>query len=497
MARDLKVGIAIEAKDGFSAGAGKVAAASRRLSQHLEAGPQRLSELGARDASLKRLDALGSSLGQTAARMDEAARRTASLRREFKASEQPSKKLERAFEAARSKSTALRREHVRQRDELRGLRRELREAGFDTRDLGAAQRDDDADFERASRKMRDAQDAANRAWDAQTEKMAQISLAAEGVGRVGSRMREIGFAPVEAARSAVGDTEGMASLFTRGYANFRQLFPDADDRQFGGSLGALVTSAAQDLKTTGPEMQQAIERMGAGLSNLGISAGKQFALLGILQSSLGAPEAGGRAAALYKAGATAQDSLAESGRDLRILDERDNLLPPSELVAALRAEFGEWSTLVGGELRRAFGSREAVEIFELLWNRAGELGESALGLDEAARRGEALVREVQAARDDNAHARMQLLEQRITATMEEVGASQLEALEAPLGLAERLLDRIEDRFGAAPVGTAMLGAGALGSVAEVAANLAIAGYGLRMGKTWWDRRSAVLFLATR
>ena len=568
MARELKVGVAIEAKDGFSAGAGKVAAASRRLSEQLEAGQRRLAELGARDASLKRLDALGSRLGKTSAGMDEAARKTAALRRELKAAEQPSKKLERAFEAARAKSTALRREHVRQRDELRDLRRELREAGVDTRDLGEAQRDAGGDFERAARKMQDASGAterlgaANRAWEQQTARMAQISLAAEGVGRVGSRMREIGFAPIElarpvaeaqgrlaqlglseeavdlitrrgrelsgelpeldtrrfidaayaiksgigsldaggvadmaemaaiTARASVGDPEGTASLFTRGHANFRQLFPELSDRQFGGALGALVTKAAQDYKTTGPEMEQAIERLGAGMSLLGISAGEQFAMLGMLQDSLGAAEAATRAAVLVGSAAAAQGNLEESGRDVRILDERGNLLPPSELVNAMRAEFGAWSSAVGGELQKAFGSSQAVEVFQQLWNRGDELGRAGRDFDRSAQGGEALVRMVQANRDDNAHARMQLIEQRMTATMEQVGASQLKQIEAPIGLVEKLLNSVEDRFGAAPIGMGMLVGGALGTLAETAAYLTVGGYGVKMAKTWWDRRSA-------
>ena len=568
---DLKVGIAIEAKDGFSAEAGKAAAASRKLAERLGAAQRQLAELGARDASLKRLDALGGRLGKTSAEMDQAARKTAALRREFKAAEQPSKKLERAFEAARAKSTNLRREHRRQREELRDLRRDLREAGVETRDLGEAQRRAADDLDRASRKMREAAGAserfadADRAWGAQRERMAQVALVAQGVERVGSRMRQVGLAPLEAARpvveargrlaqlgmdeeavdtvtrrgrrlagelpeidtraflgaayaiqsgiesldpegvadmaemaavtarSAVGDIEGMARLFTRGYNNFKQLFPQQTDREFGGSFAALVTKSAQLFDTTGPKLEQAIERMGPGLSLIGISAGEQFAALGMLQGSLGAAEAGGRLAALERSAKDAQDNLRESGRNVRILDERDNLLPPSELVAALRAEFGAWSSVTSGEMQKVFGTVEAAEVFKNLWDSGDDLARHGRALDDVGGQGDAYARAVQQARDDNPHAQLQVFEQRMTAVMEEAGQRQLEALEKPIRLGEALLNRLEDSLGPgapAAIGTGMGAMAGIGTAAEVVANLAIGGYGVRMAKQWWDRRGA-------
>ena len=185
MARELKVGVAIEARDGFSAEARKVADSSGRLSERLKAGQRQLAELGQRQDALKRMEALGKRLSKTSADMDRAARKTAGLRREIQATRDPSRKLASSFDAARKTSSALRREHASQRDELRALRGELREAGIDTEDLAAAQRRAADSMENASRRIGDVNAAARRRVDAEeafarrSEAQSRIVLAAQ------------------------------------------------------------------------------------------------------------------------------------------------------------------------------------------------------------------------------------------------------------------------------------------------------------------------------
>lgn len=568
MARELTVGVAIEAKDGFSREAAKIAASSDKLAGRLRSGQRRLAELGERAGSLKRLDEAGRRLSRTALAMDAAKRRTRALRGEMKATEAPSKKLTAAFRAARRESSRLHREHMRQKAGLRSLREELREAGIDTGNLAEEQR-------RAARRAAEYREqvrgvnAAAQKWDdanaalgRRTERAAQVSLIAGGVAQAGGRLREAGFAPASlarplaesqgllrqlgmtpegvgtvtrAGREAAGtlpgmsvpqfvdlaypiksgisslDPEGVAALagiaavtarataaeplqiadtLARAQATFKApLHPDMGEREFAGRFGAVLTKAAQDFRTTGSQMAAAIENAGAGMSLSGVSLPEQMALLGILQGSMDGSEVGTVTRQLQTAAVDAEKEFAKQGRRVRLIGEDRRMLDPSEMLANLTAAFGgEWTDVAGAEIKKALKTEEAMRFFQLLWNDADRLRAHVTDFESAWDAGEAYVRTVQAARDDNPHARLQVVEQRIAATMERVGEEQLAAIQGTLGIVERLLGRVEGMFGSPAVSTVMIAGGAVGTAAEVGANIAMAAYGMQTLRAWLSKR---------
>ena len=152
-----------------------------------------------------------------------------------------------------------------------------------------------------------------------------------------------------------------------------------------------------------------------------------------------------------------------------------------------RAFGGEWSAHVGADIRKAVESEEAVRVIQNLWGAADGFRESADVVLSAMTAGEEYVRAVQQARDSGPHAELQVAEQRLAAIMEEIGERQLEALQAPLEMSERILDRVDRMFGRDTAANVMLGAGALGTIAEVAADVGMTVFAGRMAAPWFRR----------
>lgn len=253
------------------------------------------------------------------------------------------------------------------------------------------------------------------------------------------------------ARATKGELAGMTELFASAYGTFKApLYAAAGDRDFGAILSAQLAKAVQQFKTDGGRMQQAIESMGSGLAGAGVSMADQFAALGMLQQKMSASEAGTALNALERSAAGAQARFAKLGREVRTLDAAGNLRAPQDLLAAMQREFGAaYTSEIGARLQQAFGSEEAVKFFKALWGQQDALRANAAALEAAAVQGERFTRTMQAARDANLDARLQVLQQRWDALQERLGAHLIPTLEWMLPKIEALvnaLDRVAERF---------------------------------------------------
>ena len=570
---DLTAKISIRAEDKFSAPASKITGASAKLAAGLEASRRELLNLDRRDASIRKLQALGKRLGATGQAMDLARKRTARLGREIAAAKNPSDSLTRSFEAARRKSDTLRRSHREQRDQLRDLRNELRAAGIDTRKLGDAQRGIAADIERSTRTMERQGEAAGRVSRAQErldqsmqraargaliagelrtigrgalrlatapiERMRQVErskgeLASLGMSRaevdaVSRRGRNLsrniagittagftsaaydvrsGISSLDAtgvaditqqaaltARATKAELGQMTSLFATGFGQFKgALFEDLSDREFGAVFSAQLSKAVERFKTDGSKMQQAIQSMGSGLAESGVSMALQFASLGALQQKMTAGEAGTTMAALERSAAQAQARFEDAGLGVRTLDERGNILAPDQLLQQMQREFGDqYTTEIGAQIQQAFGSEESVKFFKALWGQGQALRDNAAALDEAATQGERYTRAMAARRDDNMDARLEKLQQRWDTIQERLGARLIPVLERAIPVLERVADRV-DAFAEAHPGLVSAIMGAVGGIGLLAVGLAPAITGvlsLAVAIDWLRKRAAL------
>ena len=215
------------------------------------------------------------------------------------------------------------------------------------------------------------------------------------------------------------------------------------------SCRAQIAQVVESARTDGVQMRQAIVSMGAGLAQSGISLEQQVAALGMLQSKgKSGSEAGTILLNLEKSAAKAHQRFQEMGLDVDILGADDNMLGLSRLLQGMQEEFGaEYTSAIGARITEAFGTDEAASFFKSLWGQQDRLAALESELRQAGEAGRAFTKAMQARRDSNADARLQLAEQRWADVQIRIGDALLPTIEKLLphleDLAEGLADAIE------------------------------------------------------
>ena len=546
---DLKLSVLISAIDQFSAPAKKVAQVSERMSGKLHAGQKQLQDLGKQKQAIEKLKQLESRLGKTAAGMDQARLKTASLGKSLAETAKPTKKLQQQFESTRKKSAHLKQQHQKQREELRQLRQELRGAGVDTRRLGDAQQRVTQNISKATRAMEKMAKVeagvaqAKAKYEGRLQRAANVALVAGGLNRVGQGALGMVSAPVQqmrtverskgelaslgvqdidavvkrgqqmsnqlagvntaafvsaaydiksgistlsdkgvadmtalaamTAKATKSDVGQMTSLFATGYGSFKNsLFEDATDEEFGAAFSSMLSKSVQQFKTDGSKMQQAIQSMGSGLAESGIALSDQFTALGMLQQKMEAGAAGTTLSAIERTAAQAQERFEAMGMSVNTLDENGNLRSLPELLEEMQAAFGgEYTTEIGANIQKAFGSDEAVRFFKAMWGQQAVFRESSKALKEAREEGEAFTRSMAEAMDNNMDARLQIMQQRWNVIQQKLGYALIPVLEKIIPVIEKvtgwLSQFINNNTGLSSTLIAIVGG--IGAVAVVAA----------------------------
>ena len=247
------------------------------------------------------------------------------------------------------------------------------------------------------------------------------------------------------ARATKGEVADMTGLMATLHSVFKDaLHEGMSDSEFGWAAAGQLSEAVRQFKTTGPRMQQAIQSAGSKLALSGVSMAEQFAALGLLQGKMEPGKAGTALDAFARTAANAEGKLASSGRSVRLLDERNNLLPLTQAMENLRQAFGEdLTTKEQAELGKAFGSEEAAEAIAALWKLGDDQSAAVAALEAAAANGEQVAREMQARRDDNEDSRLELLGQRWDNLMLTAGESLVGALERLAPHFETLIGGLE------------------------------------------------------
>lgn len=232
------------------------------------------------------------------------------------------------------------------------------------------------------------------------------------------------------ARATKGEVTDMTGLMASLHSVFKDaLHAEMSDAEFGWAAAGQLSAAVEQFKTTGPKMQQAIESAGSQMALSGVSMAEQFAALGLLQGKMDPSRAGTALRAFAKTAAKAEEGLAKGGRSVRLLDDEGNLLPLTAAMESLRRAFGqEFTTREQAEVAEAFGSEEAAEAIAALWKAGADQAAAVAALEAAGgANGERFARAMQARRDDNEDARLDLLQARwnnlvLTAGEDLVGA---------------------------------------------------------------------------
>ncbi|MDQ6956024.1 MAG: phage tail tape measure protein [Mariprofundaceae bacterium] len=233
------------------------------------------------------------------------------------------------------------------------------------------------------------------------------------------------------AKATKSDTAGMTSLFATGYGVFKKsLFAGIADSDFGAKFSAGLASSVKQFKTDGAKMQQAIESMGSGLAAAGMPLQDQLTALGMLQQKMSAGESGTAIKALGAKAAQAQAYFNKMGIAINTLDSKGNVIAIPDMLKQAKAAFGsQYTSKVGSVMLKAFGSEEAVKVFEGLWGQSGDFVKNSAAVSEAMAKGEMYTRAMAKNMDSNADARLRILSQRWSLLSEKLGTAMLPVLE--------------------------------------------------------------------
>jgi TP901 family phage tail tape measure protein len=186
------------------------------------------------------------------------------------------------------------------------------------------------------------------------------------------------------ASATKSSTAEMTSLFATGYGIYRKQFKDfgsstilgwkdlsneEKDIKFGEYFSAGIASSVQAFKTDGSNMSNALSTLGANATSAGVSFAEQLSILGQLQKTMSGSEAATKYKAFLGSVSGAGDKL-----DLQFTDANNQLLNMPKIIGKIKDKYGDTiDALESAELKKAFGTEEAVALIKLMYNETDTL----------------------------------------------------------------------------------------------------------------------------
>lgn len=164
------------------------------------------------------------------------------------------------------------------------------------------------------------------------------------------------------AKATKADTATITNYMGTMYGIFEQQAKQMGKANWVEDVAGKTALAVQLFKTTGQGMADAFGAIGANAAAAGVSMDEQFAVLGQLQATMSGGEAGTKFKSFLAGVGGAQKALG-----MQFTDSAGNMLPVLTILDKLKMRYGEtMSVAEGDELKKAFGSDEAVAMIKLL-----------------------------------------------------------------------------------------------------------------------------------
>ncbi|MDX7777036.1 phage tail tape measure protein [Aeromonas hydrophila] len=164
------------------------------------------------------------------------------------------------------------------------------------------------------------------------------------------------------AKATKADTATITNYMGTMYGIFEQQAKQMGKANWVENVAGKTALAVQLFKTTGQGMADAFGAIGANATAAGISMDEQFAVIGQLQATMSGGEAGTKFKSFLAGVGGAQKALG-----MQFTDSAGNMLPVLTILDKLKMRYGEtMSVAEGDELKKAFGSDEAVAMIKLL-----------------------------------------------------------------------------------------------------------------------------------
>jgi len=181
-------------------------------------------------------------------------------------------------------------------------------------------------------------------------------------GLVGNELSKFTNASAILAKGTKADMGTITDYVGTMYGIFKNSADQMGKGAWVEMLAGQTASAVQIFKTTGAGMAQSFERVGASATTMGIPINEQIALLGTLQATMSGSEAGTRYKAFLDGVGKSQEKLG-----LTFVDSQGKMLPIVDIMQKIQGKFGDLSTVADSDLlKKAFGSKEAVDLIKLL-----------------------------------------------------------------------------------------------------------------------------------
>lgn len=203
-------------------------------------------------------------------------------------------------------------------------------------------------------------------------------------------------------------TEEMTGLFATGYGIFKSQFAEMSDMDFGAMFSGGISKAVQQFKTTGPQMADAIKNIGALAASANVPMAEQLAILGQLQTTMPGSEAG----TLYKSFIM---KAAEAGNELGLAftDAQGHMKGVVPIIQEIQKKFPDLASAAAQtQLKKAFGSDEAVKFVLSMSSQIGLLENNINAMGDAMKGGSATTELMAAAMNQDLGAVLQIMGQR-------------------------------------------------------------------------------------
>ena len=219
------------------------------------------------------------------------------------------------------------------------------------------------------------------------------------------------------AKATKATTGEMTSLFATGYGIYKDFYYDLSDMEFGEVFSAGIATAVKNYKTSGSEMAASISALGATATNSNVPLEEQLAIMGQLQATMSGSEAATKYKSFLIQAAAAGDKL-----KLSFTDSNNMLLSTPEILDKLRGKYGETLDAVEKQqLKEAFGSDEAIQMIDLLYNKTDTLRGGIDDLTNSMLQGRSTTEQMADAIQNTPHQEFIRMTQEVHNTTEEIG----------------------------------------------------------------------------
>lgn len=216
----------------------------------------------------------------------------------------------------------------------------------------------------------------------------------------------------KATKSTVAE---MTTLFAQGYSIYRNQF--SSDDEFSEKFSAGISKSVEKFRTNGSETASFLSSLGASADKAGIGLSEVLAVGGELQATMSGSEAATKFQNFLESAAKAGEDL-----DLNFLDVNKRLKSIPEIINIIKAKYGNTiDAMESQELQDAFGTKEAVDMINLLYNKTKNVVDSTNELTSAMNGGAQATETMASAMNTGMVQKFDLLKQKVNNIFDSLG----------------------------------------------------------------------------